>query len=157
MYFYDTTKINSNIKKIYNTFENLIFSKSISIISNDISKLIKECIIEEIFSQLTGGIFRYRKLPSNEFLNLLKNKLMKNTLSENDIYELKDNFEKFYRMQTHNKAIDFIIYIVTNFLNKINKFELDNNKEFEKICKSLLLTEDSVEIKKIINRINEKY
>ena len=145
MYFYD------------NTFENLIFSKSISIISNDISKLIKECIIEEIFSQLTGGIFRYRKLPSNEFLNLLKNKLMKNTLSENDIYELKDNFEKFYRMQTHNKAIDFIIYIVTNFLNKINKFELDNNKEFEKICKSLLLTEDSVEIKKIINRINEKY
>ena len=32
-----------------------------------------------------------------------------------------------------------------------------NNKEFEKICKSLLLTEDSVEIKKIINRINEKY
>ena len=157
MYFYDTKKINFNIEQIYNKFERIIKLKSISLISKDKDKLMKECIIEKIFSQLTGEIFRYRKLPSNEFLNLLKNKLMKSILSENDVYELKDNFEKFYRMQTHNKAMDFIIYIVTNFLNKINKFELDNNKEFEKICKSLLLTEDSVEIKKIINRINEKY
>ena len=116
----------------------------------------KECIIEKVFSQLTGGIFRCRKLPSNEFLNLLKNKLMKSTLSESDIFELKDNFEKFYRMQTHNKAMDFITYIAISSLEKCEKYKLENNDSFEKICKDLLLTDDDIEIEKIKKRIKEK-
>ena len=155
MYFYDISKINSNITKIYEKFENLIFSKSISVVSNDMNKLMKECIIERIFSQLTGGIFRYRKLLSNEFLNLLKNKLLKNSLSESDIFELKDNFEKFYRMQTHNKAMDFITYIAISSLEKGEKYKLENNDSFEKICKDLLLIENEIGIKKIRDRIKE--
>ena len=116
----------------------------------------KECIIEKVFLQLTGGIFRCRKLPSNEFLSLLKNKLIKNTLSESDIFELKDNFEKFYRMQTHNKAIDFIIYIAISSLEKGEKYKLENNDGFEKICKDLLLTDDNIEVEKIKKRIKKK-
>lgn len=75
MYFFDSSKINSNIKKVYEKFEDLIISKPISMVSGKEKrfKLMKEVIIERISSQLTGGIFKNkRKLPSNEFLNLLK-------------------------------------------------------------------------------------
>ena len=146
MYYTDKTTINLKIKKIYDEFEKNIRFKSVQVVSKDKINLMKECIIEKVFSQLTGGIFRYRKLPSNEFLNLLKNKLMKSTLSESDIFELKDNFEKFYRMQTHNKAMDFITYIAISSLEKCEKYKLENNDSFEKICKDLLLTDDDVEI-----------
>ena len=156
MYYTDKTTINLKIKKIYDEFEKNIRFKSVEVVSKDKINLMKECIIEKVFSQLTGGIFRCRKLPSNEFINLLKNKLIKNTLSESDIFEMKDNFEKFYRMQTHNKAMEFIIYIVTNILKEINKDKLENNREFEKICKDLLLTDDDIEIEKIKKRIKEK-
>ena len=143
-------------KKIYDEFEKNIRFKSVQVVSKDKINLMKECIIEKVFSQLTGGIFRCRKLPSNEFLNLLKNKLMKSTLSESDIFELKDNFEKFYRMQTHNKAMDFITYIAISSLEKGEKYKLENNDSFEKICKDLLLTDDNIEIEKIKKRIKEK-
>ena len=156
MYYTDKTTINLKIKKIYDEFEKNIRFKSVQVVSKDKINLMKECIIEKVFSQLTGGIFRCRKLPSNEFLNLLKNKLMKSTLSESDIFELKDNFEKFYRMQTHNKAIDFIIYIAISSLEKGEKYKLENNDSFEKICKDLLLTDDDIEIEKIKKRIKEK-
>ena len=142
MYFYDATKINSNIEKIYDSFENLIFSKSFSIVSNDINKLMKECIIEKIFSQLTGEIFRYRKLLSNEFLNLLKEKLMQKSLSENDIALLQEKFKEFYKERTEKRAIRFVIYIATNILAKIKNEKLENNNDFEKICKVLLLLEN---------------
>ena len=156
MYYTDKTAINLKIKKIYDEFEKIIRFKSVQIVSKDKINLMKECIIEKVFLQLTGGIFRCRKLPSNEFLSLLKNKLIKNTLSESDIFELKDNFEKFYRMQTHNKAIDFIIYIAISSLEKGEKYKLENNDSFEKICKDLLLTDDDIEIEKIKKRIKEK-
>ena len=156
MYYNDKTTLNSKIKKIYDEFDIIIRNKSLLIISKDKNNLIKECIIEKIFSHLTGGIFRYRKLLSNEFLNLLKNKLLKNSLSESDIFELKDNFEKFYRMQTHNKAMDFITYIAISSLEKGEKYKLENNDSFEKICKDLLLTDDDIEIEKIKKRIKEK-
>mgnify|MGYP000945279646 CR=1 FL=1 len=155
MYFYDISKINSNITKIYEKFENLIFSKSISIVSNDINKLIKECIIEKIFAQLTGGIFRYRKLPSNEFLNLLKDKLMQKYLSENDITILQEKFKEFYKEKSEKKAIRFINYIATNILGKIKNKKLENNNDFEKICKDLLLIDDEIEIEKMRKRIKE--
>ena len=156
MYYTDKTTINLKIKKIYDEFEKNIRFKSVQVVSKDKINLMKECIIEKVFSQLTGGIFRCRKLPSNEFLNLLKNKLMKSTLSESDIFELKDNFEKFYRMQTHNKAMDFITYIAISSLEKGEKYKLENNDSFEKICKDLLLTDDDIEIEKIKKRIKEK-
>ena len=156
MYYTDKTAINLKIKKIYDEFEKIIRFKSVQIVSKDKINLMKECIIEKVFLQLTGGIFRCRKLPSNEFLNLLKNKLMKSTLSESDIFELKDNFEKFYRMQTHNKAIDFIIYIAISSLEKGEKYKLENNDGFEKICKDLLLTDDNIEVEKIKKRIKKK-
>ena len=156
MYYTDKTAINLKIKKIYDEFEKIIRFKSVQIVSKDKINLMKECIIEKVFSQLTGGIFRCRKLPSNEFLNLLKNKLMKSTLSESDIFELKNNFEKFYRMQTHNKAMDFITYIAISSLEKGEKYKLENNDSFEKICKDLLLTDDDIEIEKIKKRIKEK-
>ena len=156
MYYTDKTTINLKIKKIYDEFEKNIRFKSVQVVSKDKINLMKECIIEKVFSQLTGGIFRCRKLPSNEFLNLLKNKLMKSTLSESDIFELKDNFEKFYRMQTHNKAMDFITYIAISSLEKCEKYKLENNDSFEKICKDLLLTDDDIEIEKIKKRIKEK-
>ena len=156
MYYSDKTTINLKIKKIYDEFEKNIRFKSVQVVSKDKINLMKECIIEKVFSQLTGGIFRCRKLPSNEFLNLLKNKLIKNTLSESDIFELKDNFEKFYRMQSQNKAMDFIIYIAISSLEKGEKYKLENNDSFEKICKDLLLTDDDIEIEKIKKRIKEK-
>ena len=155
MYFYDISKINSNIRKIYEKFENLIFSKSISIVSNDIDKLMKECIIERVFSQLTGGIFRYRKLPSNEFLNFLKDVLMQKSLSEKDIDLLQEKFKEFYKEKSEKKAIRFITYIATNILGKIKNEKLKNNDDFEKICKDLLLIENEIEIKKIRDRIKE--
>ena len=155
MYFYDISKINSNITKIYEKFENLIFSKSISIVSNDINKLIKECIIEKIFAQLTGGIFRYRKLPSSEFLNLLKDKLMQKYLSENDIAILQEKFKEFYKEKSEKKAIRFINYIATNILGKIKNKKLENNNDFEKICKDLLLIDDEIEIEKMRKKIKE--
>ena len=156
MYFYDATKINSNIEKIYDSFENLIFSKSFSIVSNDINKLMKECIIEKIFSQLTGEIFRYRKLLSNEFLNLLKEKLMQKSLSENDIALLQEKFKEFYKERTEKRAIRFVIYIATNILAKIKNEKLENNNDFEKICKDLLLLENESEILKIKAYINSE-
>ena len=156
MYYNDKTTLNSKIKKIYDELDIIIRNKSLLIISKDKNNLMKECIIEKIFSQLTGGVFRYRKLPSNEFINFLKNKLIKNTLSESDIFELKNNFEKFYRMQTHNKAMDFITYIAISSLEKGEKYKLENNDSFEKICKDLLLTDDDIEIEKIKKRIKEK-
>ena len=155
MYFYDISKINFNITKIYEKFENLIFSKSISIVSNDINKLIKECIIEKIFAQLTGDIFRYRKLPSNEFLNLLKDKLMQKYLSENDIAILQEKFKEFYKEKSEKKAIRFITYIATNILGKIKNKKLESNNDFEKICKDLLLIDDEIEIEKMRKRIKE--
>ena len=155
MYFYDISKINSNIRKIYEKFENLIFSKSISIVSNDIDKLMKECIIERVFSQLTGGIFRYRKLPSNEFLNFLKDVLMQKSLSEKDIDLLQEKFKEFYKEKSEKKAIRFITYIATNILGKIKNEKLKNNNDFEKICKDLLLIENEIGIKKIRDRIKE--
>ena len=155
MYFYDISKINSNIRKIYEKFENLIFSKSISIVSNDIDKLMKECIIERVFSQLTGGIFRYRKLPSNEFLNFLKDVLMQKSLSEKDIDLLQEKFKEFYKEKSEKKAIRFITYIATNILGKVKNEKLENNNNFEKICKDLLLIENEIGIKKIRNRIKE--
>ena len=156
MYFYDATKINSNIEKIYDSFENLIFSRSFSIVSNDINKLMKECIIEKIFSQLTGEIFRYRKLLSNEFLNLLKEKLMQKSLSENDIALLQEKFKEFYKERTEKRAIRFVIYIATNILAKIKNEKLENNNDFEKICKDLLLLENESEILKIKAYINSE-
>ena len=156
MYFYDISKINSNITKIYEKFENLIFSKSISVVSNDMNKLMKECIIERIFSQLTGGIFRYRKLPSNKFLNFLKDMLMQKSLSEKDIDFLQERFKEFYKEKSEKKAIRFITYITTNILGKIKNEKLKNNDSFEKICKDLLLTDDDIEIEKIKKRIKEK-
>lgn len=156
MYFYDISKINSNITKIYEKFENLIFSKSISVVSNDMNKLMKECIIERIFSQLTGGIFRYRKLPSNEFLNFLKDMLMQKSLSEKDIDFLQERFKEFYKEKSEKKAIRFITYITTNILGKIKNEKLKNNDSFEKICKDLLLTDDDIEIEKIKKRIKGK-
>lgn len=155
MYFYDISKINSNIRKIYEKFENLIFSKSISIVSNDIDKLMKECIIERVFSQLTGGIFRYRKLPSNEFLNFLRDVLMQKFLSEKDIELLEEKFKEFYKEKSEKKAIRFIIYIAINILGKIKNEKLKNNDDFEKICKDLLLIDNEIEIEKMRKRIKE--
>ena len=155
MYFYDISKINSNIRNIYEKFENLIFSKSISIVSNDIDKLMKECIIERVFSQLTGGIFRYRKLPSNEFLNFLRDVLMQRFLSEKDIDLLQEKFKEFYKEKSEKKAIRFIIYIATNILGKIKNEKLKNNDDFEKICKDLLLIDNEIEIEKMRKRIKE--
>ena len=155
MYFYDISKINSNIRKIYEKFENLIFLKSISIVSKDIDRLIKECIIEQIFSQLTGGIFRYRKLPSNKFLNSLKDILIQESLSEENIYSLQEGFKKFYKEKSEKKAIRFITYIATNILGKIKNEKVKNNDDFEKICKDLLLIDNEIEIEKMRKRIKE--
>ena len=59
-------------------------------------------------------------------------------------------------MQTHNKAIDFIIYIAISSLEKGEKYKLENNDGFEKICKDLLLTDDNIEVEKIKKRIKKK-
>ena len=153
MYFFDSSKINSNIKKVYEKFEDLIISKPISMVSGKEKrfKLMKEVIIERISSQLTGGIFKNkRKLPSNEFLNLLKEKLMKDYLSENDVSFLQNKFTEFYKEKSEKKAKKIIVYIATNGLGEIKDGNLENNEAFEKICKDLLLVENGIEVGKII-------
>lgn len=148
MYFYDISKINYNLTKIYEKFEDLIYLKSISIVSDDRVKLMKECIIEKIFFQLTSGIFKYKELPSNQFLELLKEKLMKDEISEEEIIVLQENFKKFYKEKPEKKAAKIIDNIVKN------NFKYNYNFEF--ICKDLLLVEDEIEILKIRKYINER-
>ena len=80
---------------------------------------------------------------------------MQKSLSEKDIDFLQEKFKEFYKEKSEKKAIRFIIYIATNILGKIKNEKLENNNDFEKICKDLLLIDDEIEIEKMRKRIKE--
>lgn len=132
----DYKKIFAGLELADDDLDKKIVMKSITMIPG-VSK--KECIISSItdavISLLISGVFSNRQMPSDEIIEAITNTIKVPT--QKKILELNKLFEKFYKKNPRNKAIDIVAGLISaeylegdNVEKLTGDFMLDRDKAF---------------------------
>lgn len=138
-------------KKIFNGLEianeeldKKIILKSITMIPG-VNK--KDCIIssitDEVISLLISGVFSNHQMPSDEMIKSITNTIKVPTQEKNK--ELNKLFEKFYKKNPRNKAIDIVAGLVSA--------EYSEGYNIENLAGDFMLYEDKVFIAQVKARL----
>lgn len=116
MYGLSDDDIYDGLENIYEQLNTTIISKKIVLIFNkDKKDLLLQCLIEEIISLLTLGVFSIKKLPDNQLIELVT-KVVKRPVNAN-IDSLNNYLEKCYYKSTENKVIEVIAGLYHDRIN----------------------------------------
>lgn len=140
----DYKKIFAGLELADDDLDKKIILKSMTLIPG-VSK--KECIIssitDSVISLLISGVFSNHQMPSDEVLEAIANTIKVPT--QEKIIELNKLFEKFYKKNPRNKAIDIVTALVSE--------EYAAGYNIESLARDFMLYEDKAFITEVKARL----
>ena len=140
----DYKKIFAGLELADDDLDKKIILKSLTLIPG-VSK--KECIIssitDSVISLLISGVFSNHQIPSDEVLEAIANTIKVPT--QEKIIELNKLFEKFYKKNPRNKAIDIVTALVSE--------EYAAGYNIESLARDFMLYEDKAFITEVKARL----
>jgi hypothetical protein len=144
MYMLEANKIYSGLEIAYESLDKQIILKSITMIPKINKKdCIISCIIDEVISLLISGVFSNHQIPPDDMISLITNTIKIPTKEK--IQELNKHFEKYYKKNPRNKAIEIVSALVSiefskgyNIEKMIGDFMLYEDKDFIKDVRAKL-------------------